>query len=236
MIAPNTTVNAAEVAKFTAMADEWWDVNGKFKPLHQMNPVRIGYIKNKIGELKDARILDIGCGGGLLAEPLARLGAKVTGIDASEKNITIAKLHAEKENLSIDYQFTTAETLRTEKFDAVTALEIIEHVDNVPQFIAACSALVKPDGLLFISTLNRTAKSYLGAIVGAEMVLRWLPRGTHDWKKFMKPAEIIGEAEKQNLTLLTIDGFSFSPLSQQWKITRDVSMNYILVFKKTISR
>lgn len=228
------TANAAEIAKFSAMADEWWDVNGKFKPLHQMNPVRIRYIKDKVAapDFKKLRILDIGCGGGLLAEPLARLGAQVTAIDASEKNIAIAKLHAEKENLNIDYRFTTAEELNTQPYDVVTALEIIEHVDHVPQFIETCAARIKPGGFVFISTLNRTAKSYLTAIVGAEVVLRWLPRGTHEWKKFLKPAEVITEAEKHNLSLVAIDGFSFMPLSQAWKVTKDVSVNYILCFSK----
>jgi 2-polyprenyl-6-hydroxyphenyl methylase/3-demethylubiquinone-9 3-methyltransferase len=229
----SNTANPAEIAKFSAMAEEWWDVNGKFKPLHQMNPSRIRYIKEKLGgDFKKLRLLDIGCGGGLLAEPLARLGAQVTAIDASEKNIKIAKLHAEKENLSIDYRFTTAEELNAPPYDVVTALEIIEHVDHVPQFIATCAARLKPGGMLFISTLNRTAKSYLTAIVGAEMVLRWLPRGTHEWKKFLKPAEIITEAEKHNLQLVAIDGFSFTPISQQWKVTKDVSVNYMLVFTK----
>ena len=229
----SNTANPAEIAKFSAMAEEWWDVNGKFKPLHQMNPSRIRYIKEKVGgDLKKLRLLDIGCGGGLLAEPLARLGAQVTAIDASEKNIKIAKLHAEKENLSIDYRFTTAEELNAPPYDVVTALEIIEHVDHVPQFIETCAARLKPGGMLFISTLNRTAKSYLAAIVGAEMVLRWLPRGTHEWKKFLKPAEIITEAEKHNLQLVAIDGFSFAPISQQWKVTKDVSVNYMLVFTK----
>ena len=232
-----TTVNAGEIAKFTAMADEWWDVNGKFKPLHQMNPARIRYIKDKTAaaDFKKLRILDIGCGGGLLAEPLARLGAQVTAIDASEKNISIAKLHAEKENLSIDYRHTTAEELNTPPYDVVTALEIIEHVDHVPQFIETCAARVKPGGKVFISTLNRTAKSYLTAIIGAEMVLRWLPRGTHEWKRFLKPAEIITEAERHHLSLTAMDGFSFSPLTQQWKVTKDVSVNYILCFVKLAS-
>lgn len=229
----SNTANPAEIAKFSAMAEEWWDVNGKFKPLHQMNPSRIRYIKEKVGgDLKKLRLLDIGCGGGLLAEPLARLGAQVTAIDASEKNISIAKLHAERENLSIDYRAITAEELNTPPYDVVTALEIIEHVDHVPQFIETCAARLKPGGMLFISTLNRTAKSYLTAIVGAEMVLRWLPRGTHEWKKFLKPAEIITEAEKHNLQLVAIDGFSFTPISQQWKVTKDVSVNYMLVFTK----
>lgn len=230
-----TTVNDTEIAKFSAMADEWWDPTGKFKPLHEMNPLRLRYIKDKTQNITGLQILDIGCGGGLIAEPLARMEAQVTAVDASEKNIQIAKLHAEKEGLKIDYRFATAEELSQngETFDIVTALEIIEHVDNVPAFIAACAALVKPGGLLFISTLNRTPQSYLAAIVGAEYLLRWLPVGTHDWQKFLKPAEIIMEAEKNSVALEALDGFRFNPITRHWKISKDVSINYMLVFKKS---
>lgn len=228
-----TTVNDAEIAKFAAMADEWWDPAGKFKPLHEMNPLRLRYIKERF-QVSGSKILDIGCGGGLIAEPLARMGANVTAIDASEKNIYIAKAHAEKEGLEIDYRFATAEELAEngEQFDTVTALEIIEHVDNVPAFIEACTRLVKPNGLLFMSTLNRTPQSYLAAIVGAEYILRWLPVGTHEWKKFLKPAEIILEVEKHGATLQSLDGFRFNPINRSWKINADVSINYMLVLKK----
>ncbi len=228
-----TTINAAEVAKFSAMAEEWWDPAGKFKPLHEMNPSRLRYIKDRL-QVAGARVLDIGCGGGLIAEPLARMGANVTAIDASEKNIHIAKLHTEKEGLTIDYRFAAAEELAEagEAYDAVTALEIIEHVDNVPAFIAACAKLVKPQGLLFISTLNRTPQSYLAAIVGAEYLLRWLPIGTHEWEKFLKPAEIILEAEKQGLKLQSLDGFRFNPFTRSWKTNHDVSINYMVVLRR----
>lgn len=232
---PLSTVNDAEIAKFSAMAEEWWDPRGKFKPLHQMNPVRIGYIKSHMNGFEEKSVLDIGCGGGLLAEPMARLGAAVTAIDAGAKNIAIATLHAQKEGLEIDYRHTTAEALATTgaQYDCVTALEIIEHVYHVPAFLAACAQLVKPGGLLFVSTLNRTAKSYAMAILGAEYLLRWLPVGTHEWKKFLKPAELISEAEKHHLTLHSADGFSFAPLSQKWSISKDLSVNYMVCLRKS---
>ena len=234
-----TTVNDAEIAKFAAMADEWWDLHGKFKPLHQMNPLRIAYIRDRasgIGGrgLQDLRVLDIGCGGGLLAEPLCRLGAKVTAIDAGERNVQVAKFHAEKEGLAIDYRFATAEELAAagEQFDCVTALEIIEHVDHVPQFLEACAALVKPGGTLFISTLNRTAKAFGMAILGAEYLLRLLPKGTHEWRKFITPAELVLAAAKQGLVLQELKGFSYRPLSQQWRLSDDLSVNYIAAFRR----
>ena len=244
------SVDPGEIAKFEAMADEWWDESGKFKPLHQLNPVRIKFIRDTTrnhfsalstqhsAPLKGLRLLDIGCGGGLLSEPLSRLGAKVTGIDASEKNIKIAQLHAETEGLDIDYRCITAEEfLNTEHrapntFSVVTAMEIIEHVADVPSFIESCCSLVKPGGLLFFSTLNRTVKSYAMAIVGAEYVLRWLPRGTHDWNKFLRPSEIVIEAEKHGMKALDVCGVTYNPLNSQWSLSEDTDVNYMVVLKK----
>ncbi len=240
-ISVKSTLNASEIAKFEAMAEEWWDPRGKFKPLHQFNPTRIAYIRDAVvahfnldssakTPLKNMRLLDVGCGGGLLSEPFARLGAHVTGIDGSEKNIAIAKLHAEKEKLSIDYQSKTAEALaaKGKKYDVVLAMEIIEHVDNVPVFIQACSDLVKPGGLLFIATLNRTAKSYIFAILGAEYVLRWLPKGTHDWRKFLTPGEIGALLAKQDMRMDDLRGMQFNPITQAWRESSDTSVNYVI--------
>ncbi len=238
-----STIDPKEIEKFTAMADEWWDEAGKFKPLHQFNPIRISYIRRKIIEhfaldakaikvFSDLKILDIGCGGGLISEPFARMGANVTAIDAGEKNIAIAKIHAEKSGLKIDYLATSAEELveTGEKFDVVFALEIIEHVADVEAFVKSCAALVKPSGLVFIATLNRTLKSLALAKIAAEYILRWLPIGTHDWKKFLKPSEINSYANKNGLELKELEGFSYNLLKDEWSKSSDLDVNYIAVF------
>lgn len=240
-----TTLDQEEIKKFEAMAEEWWDESGKFKPLHQLNPTRISYIKNKICDhfclkknqkqpLEDKKIIDIGCGGGLISEPFARMGAQMTGIDASRKNIEIAKIHAQKSDLKINYQQNLVEDLDpNQQYDAVFALEIIEHVQNIDIFIANCAKIVKKDGLLFISTINRTIKSLLTAKIAAEYILRWLPRGTHDYKKFLKPSEITAITDKNELELQEIYGFSYNIIKNEWNITPDdIDVNYIMVFKK----
>jgi 2-polyprenyl-6-hydroxyphenyl methylase/3-demethylubiquinone-9 3-methyltransferase len=227
-----TTVNPEEIEKFSRIADEWWDPHGKFKPLHVINPVRLQYIQSHIPNLQSLSVLDIGCGGGLMCEPLAKMGANVTGIDASVKNISVAKLHAEKSGLAIDYRATTADQL-TEPFDVVLALEIVEHVADVPAFVASVMARVKPNGLAVFSTINRTAKAYALAIVGAEYVLRWLPIGTHDWHKFLKPHELLAHVEAAGGTLKEMVGMVMNPLTFEWKIKpQDVSVNYLMVVQK----
>lgn len=234
-----STIDQNEVEKFSRIADEWWDENGKFKPLHKFNPIRISYIRQKIEEKfslnSDLKILDIGCGGGLVSEPFARLGADVSAIDASEKNIAVAKIHAEKSELKINYRNCAAEDLAQEnqKFDVVLALEIIEHVADVESFVKNCAQLVKPNGLLFVATLNRTVKSLALAKIAVEYVLRWLPAGTHDWKKFLKPHEINSCAQKYDLELKEISGFSYNLLNDSWKLnSRDLDVNYMMVFVK----
>lgn len=240
----SSSVDSEEVAKFTAMADEWWDTEGKFKPLHQFNPVRIKYIqqickkhfglKDSMNSLDDLSFLDIGCGGGLLSDPIARMGASVTAIDASEKNIKIAKLHAENTNIDIDFKCETAEQLVTQgqQFDVVLNMEVIEHVADVEGFLKSSCALVKPGGLMFIATLNRTMKSYALAIIGAEYILGWLPRGTHNWKKFLQPAEINSITSQHGAELKEMSGVSFNPLTSSWKLSNDTSVNYMMVFEK----
>jgi len=237
------TINKEEIAKFTAMADEWWDENGKFAPLHKFNPIRIAYILNKIKEsglaknnspanpLAGLNIIDIGCGGGLLSVPMARLGANVTAIDAGEKNIEIAKIHAEREGLDINFLCTSAEDLAEQgkKFDIVLNMEVIEHVADVEIFVRASSQLLKPSGLMFIATLNRTVKSYGLAIIGAEYILRWLPRGTHDWKKFLKPSEIEVELTKNSLNIKELQGVSYAPISKKWSLSNDIDINYMIL-------
>ena len=235
-----TTINKKEIQKFSNLADEWWDVNGKFKPLHIFNPVRIDYITEKITEhynfqKKDAlslsglKILDIGCGGGLVSEPMCRLGAKVTGIDASEKNIKIADLHAQKNKLKIKYLNTSPENFPHEdKFDVILNLEIVEHVENLDLYIEACSKLLKPNGLMFTATLNRTFESYIKAIVGAEYVMRWLPIGTHDWNKFIKPDELKKKLEKYNFSISDTEGVVYSIFLRKWKRSNDCAVNYIV--------
>ena len=236
----STTINKEEIQKFSKIANEWWDVNGKFKPLHLFNPVRIEYITENIKKhfklekgineyLKGLKILDIGCGGGLISEPMARLGAKVTGIDASEKNINVAKLHSEKNGLKIDYLNTSPENLKEfEKFDVVLNLEIVEHVENVNLYINSCHKLLKKNGLMFTATLNRSFTSYVKAIIGAEYILRWLPIGTHDWNKFLKPEELEKILSVEKFSTFDVSGLSFNPFTNKWKRSRDLSVNYII--------
>ena len=239
-----TTVNKDEIQKFSKIADEWWDAKGKFKPLHVFNPIRIKYIKdkcishfkldqNKVQPLSSLKILDIGCGGGLISEPMCRLGATVTGIDASNKNISVAKLHAKKNGLKINYINTSPEKkIIQDKFDIILNLEIIEHVDNVDLFLESSSKLLNKNGIMFIATINRTFESYVKAIVGAEYILRWLPIGTHEWNKFLKPEEIQNKLKKLNCKNLSLDGFSYNLLSQEWRNSKDCSVNYIIVSGK----
>ena len=236
-----TTIDPAEVAKFEAMAAEWWDPNGKFRPLHLMNPCRLDYITAQIaGEyardlrtanpFKGLRILDIGCGGGLLSEPMARLGATVVGADAAPRNIPVAQVHAEAQGLTIDYRHTTAEDLAAagEQFDVVLNMEVVEHVSDPQAYLTACRNLLKPQGLMVCSTLNRTAKSFMMAIVGAEWVMRWLPRGTHDWQKFITPDELYALIEKAGLIPVDRKGMVFNPVAWSWSLSaRDLSVNYV---------
>jgi len=237
------TINKKEIEKFSKIAEEWWDPLGKFKPLHKFNPIRINYIKEniiktlKINEkekpLKQLKILDIGCGGGLLSEPMCRLGAEVTGIDASNQNINVAKLHAKKNNLKINYICSSPEKLNTNiKFDIILNMEIIEHVENVNFFLKTCSNLLKKNGIMFVATLNKTLKSYVFAIIGAEYILRWLPIGTHEWEKFVKPKELIEILKKNNLNLDKLDGMKFNLITNKWEINSDKSVNYIAKFIK----
>ena len=225
------------------MATEWWDPEGKFKPLHKFNPIRIKYIKeniinnfklkNKTKPLSGVNILDIGCGGGLLSEPMSRLGANVTGIDASNKNIKIAKLHSKKNNLKINYLCSSPEKLKNKKkFDVILNMEIIEHVEDVNFFLKTCSKLLKKNGLMFVATINKTLKSYIFAIVGAEYVLRWLPIGTHEWEKFVKPEDLKKILYKNNLSLSKLDGVNFNIIKDEWSISKDLSVNYIAKFIK----
>ena len=238
-----SSVNKKEIEKFSKMASEWWDPNGKFKPLHKFNPIRIKYIKesiienfklkNKIKPLNKIKILDIGCGGGLLSEPMKRLGANVTGIDASIKNIKIAKLHAQKNKLSINYLCSSPEKFKTKKkYDVILNMEIVEHVDDLNFFLKSCSKLLKKNGLMFIATINKTLKSYMFAIVGAEYILGWLPIGTHEWEKFVKPEELKNILKKNNLVLSNLDGMHFNIVKNEWKISKDLSVNYTAKFIK----
>ena len=238
-----SSINSKEIEKFSKIAQEWWDPDGKFKPLHKFHPPRILYIKENIIKsfnldqkrtpLKNIKILDIGCGGGLLSEPMSRLGAEVTGIDASKKNISVAKLHAKKNNLNINYVCSSPEKLKTtKKFDVILNMEIVEHVEDVNFFLKSCSRLLKKNGIMFIATLNKTLKSYIFAIVGAEYILRWLPIGTHEWEKFVDPKELIDILKKNNLKLDRIDGMKFNLITDKWKISNDKSVNYIAKFIK----
>ena len=238
-----SSVNKKEIEKFSKMAAEWWDPSGKFKPLHKFNPIRIKYIKENIisnfklrikkKPLDKINILDIGCGGGLLSEPMTRLGANVTGIDASNKNINIAKLHAKKNKLKINYLCSSPEKLKIKKkFDVILNMEIIEHVEDINFFINSCSKLLKKDGLMFVATLNKTLKSYVFAIIGAEYVLRWLPIGTHDWEKFVKPEDLKKILGKNSLKLEKMDGMNFNIIKDEWNISSDASINYIAKFIK----
>ena len=238
------TINKKEIDKFSKLADEWWDPEGKFKPLHNFNPVRLRYIKDTITKkfgnkseklpLKNIKILDIGCGGGLLSEPLSRLGAIVTGIDASDRNIKIAKMHLEKSKLDINYYCSSPEKfVAKEKFDVVLNMEIVEHVDNVDFFLLKSSELLKKNGLMFIATLNKTLKSYILAIIGAEYILKWLPIGTHDWNKFLKPDDLINICKNNSLNLNNLIGVKFDILKNEWIVSEDSSVNYLAQFSKT---
>jgi len=243
-----STVDPAEVERFARIADEWWDPRGKFAPLHQLNPVRLGFIRDRAAAhwqrdplsdspLRGLSVLDIGCGGGLICEPMARLGGQVIGIDAATRNIATARLHAAGQNLTIDYRETTAEAIAEsgQRFDVVLALEIVEHVSDVDLFLKAIGTLAKPGGLVFLSTLNRTAKAWALAIAGAEYVLRWLPRGTHDWRKFLKPSEVVRGLRSGGVEAQEIVGVVYSPLSRAWSLNkRDLDVNYMLYGRKGV--
>ena len=239
----NNTIDKKEIEKFSKIAEEWWNPTGKFKPLHKFNPIRIKYIKNNLindfslknkkKPLNGLKILDIGCGGGLLSEPLARLGAKVTGIDPLKRNIEIAKHHLKKSKLNIKYyNFSPEKFVTKNKYDVILNMEIVEHVDNVDIFIKQSSKFLKKSGIMFIATLNQTLKSYIVAIIGAEYILKWLPIGTHDWQKFVKPDELIKICKKNSLSIKKIDGVSFNPIADKWNVSKDISVNYITKFKK----
>ncbi|MFK5978788.1 MAG: bifunctional 2-polyprenyl-6-hydroxyphenol methylase/3-demethylubiquinol 3-O-methyltransferase UbiG [Rhizobiaceae bacterium] len=241
-----TTINQSEVDKFSAMAAEWWDPSGKFRPLHKFNPVRLTYIKEKVCEhfsresikrhpFKGLRFLDIGCGGGLLSEPMNRLGAKMLGADASEVNIEIAKIHAEQSELDIDYRATTAEALQEqgEKFDVVLNMEVVEHVSDVPLFMTACAQMVKPGGLMFVATINRTQKANALAIFMAENVLRWLPKGTHQYENLVKPEELAAPINAEGMEIIDQTGVFYNPLLDKWNMSRDMDVNYMILAKRT---
>ncbi len=239
----SNTINKQEIEKFSKIADEWWNPEGKYKPLHKFNPSRVQYIKeniikhfkanNKSRPFKNLDILDIGCGGGLLSEPLSRLGANVTGIDASEKNINVAKIHSKKNNLKISYICSSPENLNLKKkFDVILNMEVVEHVNDVNFFIKKSSEFLKEDGLMFVATLNKTLKSYIFGIIGAEYILRWLPIGTHDWDKFIEPIKLMKILEKNSLKTKKINGMKFNPILDEWKISEDKSVNYIGIFVK----
>jgi 2-polyprenyl-6-hydroxyphenyl methylase/3-demethylubiquinone-9 3-methyltransferase len=235
-----TTINQKELKKFEAMADEWWNPHGKFKPLHQFNPIRLSYIANMLKtemnlpqhKLNQLQILDVGCGGGLIAEKLDQLGAKVTAIDASEVNINIAKTHQKSSNSKVNYQVATVENFKSEnKFDVVTCLEVVEHVDNLDYFLNHLLAKVKKDGFVFIATINRTLKSLLFAKFAAEYILNWLPKGTHDFNKFLKPSEL-NNLLQQKSKLIAQSGFKYNILTQSWELSKNLNQNYIMLYKK----
>ncbi|MBP7710236.1 MAG: bifunctional 2-polyprenyl-6-hydroxyphenol methylase/3-demethylubiquinol 3-O-methyltransferase UbiG [Rickettsiales bacterium] len=230
-----STIDPQEVEKFSRIADEWWSETGKFKPLHKFNPIRISFIRSEIEKHfsinSELKILDVGCGGGLIAEPFAKMGASVTAIDASEKNIAVAKIHAEKSGLKIDYRVAAAEEL-SEQFDVVFALEIIEHVADVENFVKSLAKLVKPNGLVFVATMNRTLKSLALAKFAVEYVLRWLPAGTHDWKKFLKPSELNACGAREGLELKKLRGFGYDILKDEWRESENLDVNYAAIFTK----
>ena len=237
------TINKKEIEKFSKISEEWRDPKGKFKPLHNFNPLRISYIKDNIIKsfniqkkdkiLSGVKILDIGCGGGLLCEPMSRLGAEVFGMDASEKNIEVAKIHAKKSNLNIKYFCSSPEKFKSNlKFDVILNMEIVEHVEDVDLFLKSCTKFLKKNGIMFVATLNKTLKSYLFAIIGAEYILKWLPIGTHEWEKFVKPEELISIAKKYDLTLNDLGGVKLNLLTNNWELSADKSVNYIAKFIK----
>ena len=237
------TINKKEIEKFSKIAEEWWDPKGKFKPLHNFNPLRISYLKENIIKsfnlqkkdkiLSGVKILDIGCGGGLLCEPMSRLGADVFGMDASEKNIEVAKIHAKKSNLNIKYLCSSPEKFKSDlKFDVILNMEIIEHVEDVDFFLKSCTKFLKKNGIMFVATLNKTLKSYLFAIIGAEYILKWLPIGTHEWEKFIKPEELISITKKYELTLNDLRGVKLNLFTNNWELSTDKSVNYIAKFIK----
>jgi len=236
-----SSVDPREVERFARMAATWWDPRGPMAPLHKLNPVRVAYIRDQAAErfgrdakhlgcLKGLRVLDIGCGAGILSEPLARLGAELVGIDPAAENIEVARLHASESGVAIDYRATTAEALAEagERFDVVLAMEVVEHVVDVPAFVATCASMVKPGGILVMATLNRTLKSFALAIVGAEYVLRWLPRGTHQWDKFVKPEELESAIEDADLRVIGERGVIYNPLADRWQLSSDTDVNYML--------
>ena len=241
-----STVDQGEIDKFSAMADDWWDPDGKFKPLHQLNETRLKFIRqrscrhfgkddDRLDPFDGLSVLDVGCGGGLISEPMARLGGAVTGLDAAPANIEVARLHAAASGLAIDYRCATAEeeAAAGRQYDLVLALEIIEHVADVGTFLSSLGQVVRPGGALFLSTLNRTAKAYLLAIVGAEYLLRWLPRGTHDWQRFVKPSELTRPLRQNGLKVGAMSGLVYNPLADRWHLDeRDLDVNYILFAAK----
>ncbi|MEP3523940.1 MAG: bifunctional 2-polyprenyl-6-hydroxyphenol methylase/3-demethylubiquinol 3-O-methyltransferase UbiG [Hyphomicrobiales bacterium] len=242
LMSATTTIDDAEVARFSALAAEWWNPKGKFRPLHKFNPVRLTYIKSQVCErfgrdvktpdaFKGLRILDIGCGGGLLSEPMARMGAEIVGADASEVNIEVAKIHAEQSGLKIDYRATTSEALAAagERFDVVLNMEVVEHVADVDLFMASCCDMVKPSGLTFVATINRTAKARMLAIFMAEQVLRWLPIGTHDYEKLVKPDELEAAFHKAGLSIMDETGVAYNPVFDQWSMSKDMDVNYMML-------
>tara|TARA_B100001248_G_C27389764_1_gene461680 strand:- start:1765 stop:2493 length:729 start_codon:yes stop_codon:yes gene_type:complete len=239
-----STINKAEIQKFSKLADEWWNPKGKFKPLHMFNPIRIDYITKKIKKhynissnrnnfLSGLEILDIGCGGGLISEPMARLGASVTGIDASKKNIEIAKIHSKKNNLNINYKNISPEKLlEKERYDIILNLEIVEHVNDVNLYLKSCYSLLKKGGIMFTATLNRSFTSYIKAIIGAEYILRWLPVGTHDWNKFLKPEELEKILNNKEFITEDVKGFNYNLILNKWKLSDDLSVNYVICSRK----
>jgi 2-polyprenyl-6-hydroxyphenyl methylase/3-demethylubiquinone-9 3-methyltransferase len=242
---PQSTIDDAEIARFSALAAEWWNPHGKFAVLHKFNPVRLRYIRDNairhfqrdpsaVTPFRDLRLLDIGCGGGLLSEPMARLGFEVLGADASEKNIRTASTHAGEQGLPIDYRATSAEQLAAagERFDVILNMEVIEHVADIDLFLASCATMLKPGGIMFVATLNRTLKSWALAIVGAEYVLGWLPRGTHDWNRFLKPMELDAALGRAGLNGRFETGVVFNPLLNEWSPSSDTDVNYMLVAEK----
>jgi 2-polyprenyl-6-hydroxyphenyl methylase/3-demethylubiquinone-9 3-methyltransferase len=243
--AKRTTIDAAEVERFSAMAAEWWDPSGKFRPLHKFNPVRLAYIRDQVAArfgrdphaarpFEGLRFLDIGCGGGLLCEPMARLGAEVVGVDPSGTNIEVAKLHAAESRVDVDYRAATAEELADagEKFDVVLNMEVVEHVADVGLFVERCAEMVKPGGIMFVATINRTLKALGLAIVGAEYLLRWLPKGTHQYEKLVRPDELEKALAEAGMTIADRTGVSYNPLADRWQRSRDMDVNYMLMAEK----